>query len=190
MTGFGRGVAHHATVDVRAVNHRFLDLKLRGEPIAPATEEAIGARVRGAIERGAIVVSIHLAREGDAGPRIDEAAARAAHAALSQLAKQLGTEPPGLALVLAQPGVVAAPEADREGDAPAILAALDGALAEAGRMRAAEGETLARELAARLAELAARRDAIAKLAAGVPEQVQRRLHDRLQHLVRDEVDPR
>ena len=39
MTGFGRGVAEHAglraTVDVRAVNHRFLDLKLRGAQVAP-----------------------------------------------------------------------------------------------------------------------------------------------------------
>ncbi|HEY1553505.1 MAG TPA: YicC/YloC family endoribonuclease, partial [Kofleriaceae bacterium] len=163
MTGFGRGVAEHATVDVRAVNHRFLDLKLRGEPVAPGTEEAIGARVRGAIERGSIVVSIRLVREGAGGPRIDEAAARAAHAALAQLARELGTAPPELALVLAQPGVVAAPEANRDGDGPAILAALDAALAELGRMRAAEGVTLARELTARLAELAGRRDAIARL---------------------------
>ena len=52
MTGFGRGVAEHgkarATVDVRAVNHRFLDLKLRGA-LAPALEDAIGTRVRAAI---------------------------------------------------------------------------------------------------------------------------------------------
>ncbi|HTR53917.1 MAG TPA: DUF1732 domain-containing protein [Kofleriaceae bacterium] len=194
MTGFGRGVAERggvrATVDIRAVNHRFLDLKLRGEPVAPATEDAIGARVRGAIERGSVVIAIHLARESDARSRIDEAAARAAHAQLSALAKQLGTAPPELGLVLAQPGVVAAAEATRDSDAPAILAALDPALVELARMRAAEGGTLARELAARVAELATLRENIARLAAGLPEQLGRRLHERLGRLVRDEADQR
>ena len=194
MTGYGRGVAERggvrATVDVRAVNHRFLDLKLRGEPLAPATEDAIGARVRGAIERGAVVVAIHLARESDARSRIDEAAARAAHAHLAALAEQLGTAPPELGLVLAQPGVVAAAEATRESDAPAILAALDPAIVELRRMRVAEGATLARELAARLTELAANRDKIAKLAAAMPEQLHHRLHERLGRLLRDEADQR
>ena len=53
MTGFGRGVAEQgglrATVDIRAVNHRFLDLKLRGAPLPPATEEAVSGRVRASI---------------------------------------------------------------------------------------------------------------------------------------------
>ena len=193
MTGFGRGVAERgrarATVDVRAVNHRFLDLKLRGAPLPPATEEAIGNRVRTALERGAVTVTVHVARADASGVRIDAAAARVAHTALSELARTLGTAPPDLALVLAQPGVVAAgEEPDREADEPAVLAALDAALAQLGEMRTAEGQALARELAARLADLSRLRGQLERLAASVPEQVHRRLQERLRRLLRDEAE--
>ena len=74
MTGFGRGVSEQArtraTVDIRAVNHRFLDLKLRGA-LAPALEDAISSRVRGAIERGAVTVSVHVVRDGGGGAMQD-----------------------------------------------------------------------------------------------------------------------
>ncbi|MGN6108129.1 MAG: YicC/YloC family endoribonuclease, partial [Kofleriaceae bacterium] len=112
MTGFGRGTAEpagvRATVDVRAVNHRFLDLKLRGPAISPALEEAISTRVRGAIERGSVAVSVHaVGRAGAAAARIDVEAAERAHQALVELADRLGVARPDLALVLAQPGVIA-----------------------------------------------------------------------------------
>ncbi|HET9624078.1 MAG TPA: YicC/YloC family endoribonuclease, partial [Kofleriaceae bacterium] len=116
MTGYGRGVGAHgdvrATVDVRAVNHRFLDLKLRGAAVPAALEEAIGSRVRGAVERGAVVVSVNLARGGAAaGLAIDEAAAERVYHQLATLAARLRVPRPDLALVLAQPGVIIAGEA-------------------------------------------------------------------------------
>src|SRR4051794_3680697 len=111
MTGFGRGVAEQggtrATVDLRAVNHRFFDLKLRGAPLPPAVEDALGQRLRTALERGSVVASIHLANEAGGVARLDPSAARAAHARLAHLATELGLPPPDLALVLHQPGVVA-----------------------------------------------------------------------------------
>jgi uncharacterized protein (TIGR00255 family) len=195
MTGFGRGVAEHAgtraTVDIRAVNHRFLDLKLRGA-LAPAIEEAIATRVRTALERGAISVTVHVARGEPASARIDTAAARTAHDALAALARALGTASPDLALVLAQPGVVVSGDDDRERDEPAILSALDVALAQLATMRAAEGEALARELLARLDDLARVRATLDHLAAVVPGQIDRRLHDRLRKLLGGDaaaVDP-
>jgi uncharacterized protein (TIGR00255 family) len=197
MTGFGRGVAEHggarATIDVRAVNHRFLDLKLRGGPVAPATEEQIGARVRAALERGAVTVAVHVTRTtAPATTRIDPAAARAAHDALAELARSLGTTGPDLALVLAQPGVVIAADDDRGDDgAGAVLAGLDAALAQLATMRDAEGAALARDLSARFDELARAHRTVSALAAAVPEQLAGRLHDRLRRLLAGEgsVDP-
>jgi uncharacterized protein (TIGR00255 family) len=192
MTGFGRGVAEHgrtrATVDVRAVNHRFLDLKLRGT-LAPALEDAIGTRVRSAIERGAVTVSVHLTREAGGGAtRIDQAAARAAHEQLTELARVLGTQGPDLALVLAQPGVVITADEDPrdDSDTPAVLAALDAALKQLTGMREGEGQALARELIARLDELTALRATLGKLSADVPERVQKRLQQRLERLLQDD----
>jgi uncharacterized protein (TIGR00255 family) len=195
MTGFGRGVAEQgrtrATVDVRAVNHRFLDLKLRGA-LAPALEDAIGSRVRAAIERGAITVSVHLARDaGESVTRIDQAAARAAHQQLTDLARVLGTEGPTLALVLAQPGVVIAAQDDPrdDSDTPAVLAALAAALDQLIAMREGEGQALARELIARLDELTALRATLDRLAADVPQRVQARLTQRLDRLLQADDKP-
>lgn len=192
MTGFGRGVAEsagaRATVDLRAVNHRFLDIKLRGPQLGPAIEDAITARLRATIDRGAIAVAIHVARaDSSAGPRLDRDAARAAHAGLVELARELGVAGPDLALVLAQPGVVVSDDDRDERAAPAVLAALDLAIVQLEEMRAAEGAALARELATRIDELAALRAAIAELATGVPELVRKRLHERLRRLVGDDA---
>jgi len=201
MTGYGRGVVEQggvrATVDVRAVNHRFLDLKLRGAAVSPGLEDAITARVRGAIERGAVVVSLHLARgtaaaASSAGFRIDPDAAEHAYRALAALAARLAIPGPDLALILAQPGVVSAEDRSDDDDAVsgAARAALDGALGQLNGMRAAEGAALATELQTRLDELVAARTQIAVLAAGVPQQLARRLAERVKRLADEAgVDP-
>lgn len=194
MTGYGRGVAEEggrrATVELRAVNHRFIDLKLRGM-LPPALEDAVGARVRAVVERGSIAVSIHIASPtGEGGARVDTAAARRAYGVLAELAQQLGIDKPDLTLVLAQPGVVVAGDDSEAAVAPAVLAALDAALAALAQMRETEGAALALELRARVDELAALRAQIAGLAAAVPALLAKRLADRVKRLLDDaEIDP-
>jgi len=180
-----------ATVDVRAVNHRFLDLKLRGTPLPPALEEGVAARVRAALDRGAVTVAVHVARAGGGTLRIDSDAAVRAHGELAALAARLGTAPPDLALVLAQPGVLAevADRADGDDDPP-VLGALDAALVQLDAMRRAEGDALAAELSARIGELAALRTTLATVAAAVPPALTKRMHERLRRLLDDtELDP-
>ncbi|MEO7735822.1 MAG: YicC/YloC family endoribonuclease [Kofleriaceae bacterium] len=189
MTGFGRGIAEQAglraTVDIRSVNHRFLDLKLRGAAIAPALEEAMTARVRAALERGSVAVAINvtrISRDGAApGQAIDPVAAAAAHAQLAALAAQLGLPGPDLALVLAQPGVIST--AERTEEDPPVLPALDAALVQLDRMRTTEGAALAIDLTARFDELTALRTQIATLAAAVPHQLTKRLQERISRLL-------
>jgi uncharacterized protein (TIGR00255 family) len=181
MTGFGRGVAEHANtrvaVDIRGVNHRFFDLKLRGA-LPPALEEAISQRVRSVIERGSITVQIQLAQSAGI-PRINFQAAGAAHVQLAELARTLGMPGPDLALVLAHPGVVTARSDEQDVPDATILAATDAALAQLQTMREAEGLALARELTARLGELDRVRGQIAELARAVPEQIRTRLLERI-----------
>ncbi|MEO6772814.1 MAG: DUF1732 domain-containing protein [Kofleriaceae bacterium] len=194
MTGFGRGVAEHggarATVDLRAVNHRFLDLKVRAQ-IAPALEDQVATKIRASLERGSVSVTVNLARPpGTSGIRatIDEVAAHRAHDQLQRLAAKLGLPAPDLALVLAQPGVVATAEEvldDSEALDAAILAALEHALAQLHAMRAAEGRALEREVLGRLDELGRIRAGIAGQAAGVAEQLHHKLRERLARLLGD-----
>ncbi len=189
MTGFGRGIAEQAglraTVDIRSVNHRFLDLKLRGAAIPPALEEVLTARLRAALERGSVAVAINvtrISRDGAApGQAIDPVAAAAAYAQLAALATQLGLPGPDLALVLAQPGVIST--AERTEDDPPLLPALDAALVQLDRMRTTEGAALAADLTARFDELTALRTQIATLAAAVPHQLTKRLQERISRLL-------
>ena len=196
MTGYGRGVAEHAgvraTVDIRAVNHRFLDIKFRGS-VPAAIEDAVTTKVRSTLERGAIAISVHLERRIGAGAsRIDTDAARRAAEALVQLATQLGLAKPDMALILAQPGVIVETDRDSEDDPAAVVAALESALAQLDHMRTTEGRALEVELTARLDELTALRTTIATLAANVPQLVSKRLHERVKRLLDGEggaVDP-
>lgn len=198
MTGFGRGTAEHKgariTVDMRAVNHRYLDLKLRG-PLSPALEDSISSRVRSTVERGSVSVTVHVIGTGGGSSRIDTAAAHAAHISLVELARNLGMAPPDLALVLSQPGVIVSSEEQHADHDAAILEAVEAALAQLGGMRDGEGQALARELLLRTDELGSLRVTIEKLASDIPERMKKRLHERLRRLLQDEdkstdwVDP-
>jgi len=194
MTGYGRGAVERgdlrATVDVRSVNHRFLDLKLRTGLLPAAIEDAIAARVRGAVERGAVSIAIHIAGGAQGGMRIDGDAAARAHRALGELAARLALPGPDLALVLAQPGVVVNDDAVDDSTGALALEALDAALVQLDAMRSAEGTALAAELRLRLDELVAARTQIAVLAGSVPQQVARRLAERVKRLCDDAaLDP-
>jgi uncharacterized protein (TIGR00255 family) len=192
MTGFGRGNAEQGrvrvTVDIRSVNHRFLDLKLRGASLQPALEDGVGSKIRAAVERGSLAVSVHLTREGEGASRIDHDVAKQTHRMLADLARELSLPPPDLALVLAQPGVMITGDDHRDDtDDTAVLAAVDAALVQLKKMRETEGAALARELLSRLDELAQLKATIAKLAGDLPERTHKKLQARLEKLLSDEA---
>jgi len=128
MPGYGRGRAEHqgnrVSVEVRSVNHRFLDLKMRGGHIDPAIEEKISSRVRQRVARGSVSVTLRIevsASEG--GISTDLAAARRAKEALAHLAGGLNLprEVP-FSLIVQQPGILSA--GAREADVSLIETAL------------------------------------------------------------------
>ena len=194
MTGYGRAVVTREDVDVtvtvemRSVNHRFIDVKVRG--VGVTQERAIETLVRAGITRGAVTVQVHVERTGAAaGRRIDIEAAKAVHRVLRDLADNLGAAPPSLELVLAQPGVVASGKSshvddDASGNA-VIDQAVQAAMAELIAMRAVEGNALAVELGARLHAINAIRAQLDTAAATVPTELARRLHERLARALGD-----
>lgn len=185
MTGYGRAArmagAHHVTVEIRSVNHRYLELKLRGASLPGALEEAVSARLRARFERGTVTVTVAV-RSEHGGGRLDRGRARRVFGELAELATELGVAPPTLAEVLAQPGVLAA-ESSEGLDEAAVLELVEQASAGVLTMRAQEGRALAAEVERRLAALAAIAAEVSELAAQAAPQAAERLLERVRRIL-------
>src|SRR6478735_11213246 len=112
MTGYGRGTCEVAgrrlVVELRSVNHRFLEMKLRMPWSDAAVEAHVTAAIRARLARGAVTVNVR--DEGGGGGqavRADVGLARQYHHALTEIRHAISSdEPVTLALVAAQPGVI------------------------------------------------------------------------------------
>jgi len=157
MTGFARTAGtHHATSyawELRSVNGKGFDLKLRLPPgfdaLEPALREAAGRRLK----RGNISVTLTLKREAAAGFTIDEAALDRYLAHALDLARRIpDSSPPRAEALLALPGVIRPtgaetdPEADDDeqaGLATQLAVSFEAALSDLATARTAEGARLA-----------------------------------------------
>jgi uncharacterized protein (TIGR00255 family) len=200
MTGFAResGTTPDGTSfvwELRSVNGRGLDVRLRLpnglDAVEPALREAAGRRLK----RGNVSATLTLKRE-ERAPRLtpDPAALDQAIALATSVAARLGAPPPRAEAVLALPGVlraeVAEPdEAVEEARRAAILTSFETALAGLVAARGREGAQLATILAALLDEIAALREAAATEAATQPEAQRQRLMENLAKLL-GETDAR
>lgn len=193
MTGFGRAEvplgARRLVAEVRTVNHRFLELKLRMGRDDGELEVELGKLVRTRLERGAVTMSLREevddvdeGRGADPALLIDEARAQAWMKALTKLGEKIGAQgAPSLQLVCGQSGVLRqkAMEVPRAVYTEAARAAVNGALAALSAARLREGAALARELEDRLAALDRLREEVAQLSAKEPAAHSERMAQRL-----------
>jgi len=186
MTGFGRASADGGAdargrlrVEIRSVNHRGLDLKVRAPQPDAFCEAEIGRAVRGVVERGSVTVHIRddapAARSG-----VDEARVRHLHGVLERLRLELAiAEPVGLATIAAF--LPAGGGGGLEGEAlwEVLRPAVTRALAELVATRQREGAALTEDLRARLTLLGNLVAEIRAAAATLPERFARRIEERL-----------
>jgi uncharacterized protein (TIGR00255 family) len=183
MTGFGRASVEAGDrrlyVEIRSLNHRGLDLKIRSREADAYCDYEIGRAVRAGLERGSI--SVHLRDESRReAADVDEQRVRAVHATLERLRQELEIEEPvGLTAVASFMGSRAGEGLAGEGLWEVLRPAVDEALAELRAARAREGVLLANDLEAHHARIVELADAIAARAAGLPAAFARRLQERL-----------
>lgn len=171
MTGYGRGVSPlgrgQLVVELRAVNHRFLDLRVRVDPEVASETGLIEDHVRKHVSRGRVDVSVRL--EGKLGGELvlDRSRARAAFAELRALRDELApTEPVPLSLLSGVPALfteLGMPAAEER--AMAAQQAVRAACEDLLQMRRLEGGALQRDLATRAGNLSDWLDKIEPLAA-------------------------
>jgi uncharacterized protein (TIGR00255 family) len=169
MTGFaarkGQGAGHSWAWDVRSVNGKGLDLRLRLPDWVDGLELALRSELAKALGRGNVSLSLKITRdsgeEAEAGLRLNPTALQAALMALRAVedhAMNIGVTlgQASAADVLSVRGVVdqSAVEVDTAALRSAILADFPALLADFNAMRAAEGAALAGILTAQITRIA------------------------------------
>jgi uncharacterized protein (TIGR00255 family) len=198
MTGFGSGRAtsgdEAVDVEVRSVNHKFCEVKVRLPRELAALETEIARAVKERLARGGVEVSVRRSGgQGTVVPRVDTALATAYARAFGELQRALGLSGGvSLADVLAAEGVVRLEERapDLEAGRAAVAGALSTALDALSAMRAREGEALARDLGSRLDTILGAVARVEELAPQSIEHYRTRLAERIQDVARGFVpDP-
>jgi len=201
MTGFARGHgvcgSYTWAWEIKSVNGKGLDLRLRMPPGWDAIEVPIRSRAAETLARGSIQANLTVDRTG-APPvvRVNSAVLEAILAAARQLATQIDASPPSIDGLLALKGVIEVGDAEEREDerrtAEAAVTAgfgeVIGALAE---MRRQEGTALGRALLLRLDEIAAFTARAERAPGRRPEAVRARLAEQVATLVgqSDRFDP-
>jgi uncharacterized protein (TIGR00255 family) len=185
MTGFARAQgalgAWRWAVEIKCVNAKGLDLRLRLPPGFDRIEAEVRGRLGKALSRGTVFANLTAGREGaSVTARVDAELLAEVAAAARAAAEKFGLAPPTLDGLLAVRGVVEAVEAqDDEATqaavAAAMLASFDEAIAALVAMRRSEGEALRKVLSERLDGIEALTKAADENPARAPQAVKARL---------------
>jgi uncharacterized protein (TIGR00255 family) len=163
MTGFARehGAcgAYVWTWELKSVNGKGLDLRLRLPPGWDAVEVPVRSHAAQALARGTIYGTLTVKREGVAPViRVNEPVLAAMLDTVNRLAGRIEAAPPRLDGILALKGVIDVVdederEEDRRAAEAAVVAGFHKAVQELAAMRRREGAALGRILSQRLAEI-------------------------------------
>jgi len=193
MTGFAR---RHGVVgsyawawELKSVNAKGLDLRLRMPPGWDAIEAPVRARASAQLARGTVYANLTAERKGVTSTvKINEPVLAAVIATLRDLTGRVQATPPTLDGILSLKGVMeVTEESEREDDRraaeEAIAAGFAGALAALLAMRQEEGAALGRVLAERLKEISALAVRADAAPGRKPEAVKARLAEQVATLL-------
>lgn len=193
MTGFGQATGenlrHAVTVTIRAVNHRFLELRVHLGDDYRASEETLRAALAAELERGRVDVTVGVRplAQRAARVRVDREVVRAAHLAVEELFEGglVGEKLTAGDLLRLPEALVVERDPDLwdAADEALLLEAGRTALAQLVAAREHEGETLSAVLERRLDELAVVVGRLAELrgiaSAAMAESLRARLAEAL-----------
>lgn len=199
MTGFGRSAGitllGQVTVEVKSVNHRFLDFSIRIARDLAFAEEDVKAVLREFVTRGRVEVTVKLATKSprNRGVSFDLEQLAEYNDKLCEIKDRFSLwHEVALEHLLALPGVVIEPEP--LGDSGEIGEEVKLIVRQAAEKlidsRLLEGERLRDDIALRLAEIAAWVERIGSLSLSSVDLYRQRLHENIKRLVNDvTLDP-
>ena len=203
MTGFAQARVERdgaaLRINLRSVNHRFLDLHLRMPEGFEAFESRIRQAIKDRLRRGHVDVNVYYDTAGAAGIEVNREVAEAYMKAVERLRREFDvkTEPDLIAL-FRLPGVVAAPgaasdlqsEQAQEKLGALVEQCLEQALERLESMRRSEGDSLNKEMQGILDRISSQTKQVEALVQGARPAFARRLAERLQNLLSGvQIDP-
>ena len=193
MTGFARadGVSgpYAWAWELKSVNAKGLELRLRTPPGWDAVEVPLRAKAAEALARGTVHANLTVQRAGVAPVvRVNEPVLAAVLATMGDIAKRIDAAPPSIDGILGLKGVIEVidedeREEDRSAAAAAVIAGFGTALASLAEMRRREGAALAAILRARLDEIAALTARAESAPGRKPEAIKARLAEQIAALL-------
>jgi uncharacterized protein (TIGR00255 family) len=193
MTGYGRAEAildgQKYTVEIKSLNHRFLEISLRLPASLSALEMEMKKKIGEPLLRGKIDVSIRRDAQGSAENgqylALNLPLAQNYYNLLMQLKQSLNLQDDiGLEMIAGQKDVFQMAESPKDDTAlwQGLATVLEEALAGMIEMRRREGEILSRDLSARLDLMSQLLSRIEAKAPRVVLEYQKRLTDRVREL--------
>ena len=194
MTGFGRGEysdeISKVTVEIRSVNHRYLDIYVKMPRRYSFAEETIKSAIKERLHRGKVEVSVSVDNVGksDSDVRLDKELAARYYNVLSELRDSFdfGEESRvSLSLLSKMPDVIVTTPAaeDEEAMVKRLLGATSKALDDFCSMREAEGEKLAADLLVRADTIQRIRDSIEKRAPEIEKEYAAKFKARVEEIL-------
>ena len=194
MTGFGRGEyadeLSKVTVEIRAVNHRYLDIFVKMPRKYAFAEENIKRAIKEKVHRGKVEVNVSIDNIGqsDSDVVLDKDLAAKYYNALTELSEtfEIGElVGPSLGLLAKMPDVIrtTAAEEDEEAVTGRLVAATAKALDDFCAMREAEGGKLASDLSARADTVESIRQNIEKRAPEIEKEYAAKFKARVEELL-------
>lgn len=192
MTGFGRGRAsangYTATVELKSVNHRYLEFTFKLPSYYFEQEMAIRNLLQ-PLRRGKVYLSLNVHTDhADANTpaQINTGAMRGYYKTLKQLARDLSADYPQLTDLLELPGVLEEGAASVSDDEWAVAqAAIQDAIANIQASRRKEGDELMPELLAQLDIVAQQLTEIEPLEAGRADLLKQKMESGLAKFGKD-----
>lgn len=189
MTGFGRGAStgenYAASVELKTVNNRFLDVHLRLASELQSLEAVLKRQISSRLSRGRVDVTLSLERTSEIAYELNRPLIAGYLQALSQLRQEFSLSgEPDLNVIARLPGVLQTAKDDLDTETQTgIEAALELALTELEQMREIEGEALKIEMFSRLTEIERQIAVIEPNAASITENYRARLEKKINDLL-------
>jgi len=184
MTGYGAAERGEYRVEVRSLNHRFLDMFIRMSPSLAAHEIGLRDAVKKRFTRGKFDVFVSVTSGGKSKINIDTDMARRIHQTLDGLKLHLGLGGEVTIDTLLQWKELFLSEEVSYDPGP-LFEAMEEALASVERMRREEGAAMGKEIEHRAGIIEELNSSIANVCPSVAECSRRKFAEKLGNLLAD-----